>query len=112
MLEREKQQNTGKQGWLDPGKGTGHGGVKRVDTQQTQRDVSIADQQLRREAETPEASEAHLHQIRAAQQRRRDSETPEAREARLHQDYFNLNSRHSFQRPAVEAITNSFFNSM
>ena len=44
MLELEKQQNRGKQGWPDAGKGTGHGGVK-----------------LRREAETPEAREARLH---------------------------------------------------
>ena len=32
MLDKEKQQNRGKQGWPDAGKGTGHGGDKKVIT--------------------------------------------------------------------------------
>ena len=30
MLDKEKQQERGKQGWPDAGKGTGHGGDKKV----------------------------------------------------------------------------------
>ena len=32
MLEQEKQQNREKEGWPDTGKGTGHGGDKKVNT--------------------------------------------------------------------------------
>ena len=56
MLEPEKLQNRGKQGWLDAGKGTA--------------------ERLRREAETPEARQERLQHHRAAESLRREAETP------------------------------------
>ena len=63
MLEPEKLQNRGKQGWPDAGKGTA--------------------ERLRREAETPEARQERLQQHRAAESLRREAETPEVRQERL-----------------------------
>ena len=63
MLEPEKLQNRGKQGWPNAGKGT----------------VEC----LRREAETPEARQERLQHHRAAESLSREAETPEARQQRL-----------------------------
>ena len=46
-------------------------------------DANRAAQQLRRDEETPEATQARLEILRTAQQLRIDQETPEARQARL-----------------------------
>ena len=57
MLEPEKLQNRGKQGWPDAGKGI-YRAQKRQESQQTrqaQMDANRAAQCLRREAETPKA---------------------------------------------------------
>ena len=86
MLEPEKLQNRGKQGWPDAGKGTAEHLRREAVTPEARQERlqhHRAAESLRREAETPEVRQERLQHHRAAEHLRREAETPEARQQRL-----------------------------
>ena len=86
MLEPEKLQNRGKQGWPDAGKGTAERLSREAETPEARQERlqhHRAAESLRREAETSEVRQERLQHHRAAERLRREAETPEARQQRL-----------------------------